>query len=71
MSMLKIAISREEMRNEKMIEEYNYEHFKLKTKYYIMTDLAHISSTYVRSRIKENLSISEFVPPLIEKHILN
>lgn len=57
-------------REEKLIEEYNYEHFKLKTKYYIMKDLAHISSTYVRDRIKENLSISDLVPSIIEKYIL-
>lgn len=57
-------------KEEKMIEEYNYEHFKLKTKYYIMKDLAHISSTYVRDRIKENLSISDLVPKNIEKYIL-
>ena len=57
-------------KEEKMIEEYNYEHFKLKTKYYVIKDLAHISSTYVRDRIKENLSISDLVPSVIEKYIL-
>lgn len=56
---------------EKIVEKYNYEHFNLKTKYYMIKGLECVSSTSVKERLKDNLSISDLVPDLIEKYLIN
>ena len=55
---------------EKNIEEYNLKHFNLKTKYYVIEGLSHVSSSDVRYKINNNLSIKGLVPYLVEEYVL-
>ena len=56
-------------KEEKVIEEYNLNHFGLKTRYYTIEGMNQISSSIVRERIKNKWDISDFVPGLIEEYI--
>ena len=60
----------EDLKSEKVIEEYNFKNYGLTTKYYEVRGLKHVSSSEARRMFKNGEDISEFVPNLIEEHML-
>lgn len=60
----------EDIKSEKLIEEYNFKNYKLGTQYYQIRGLKHVSSSQVKKLFDNDEDISELVPALIEEHMI-
>lgn len=59
----------EDLKHEKSIEQYNFNNYGLKTKYYEIRGLKHVSSSEAKKMFFDGENIDEFVPSLIQDYM--